>query len=131
MFKETGNPRSCVLRSTPTNFQRLGAFEGSMGLVKKTRKPDKSASRVWGTVLDKPKAQNLVALPAPPVHSSGGALPRFRRGNSGSKQPLTLNHFFSSPDMERYQRSSSQVAQPGPTSQALEYPSNSLGSELS
>ncbi|MED6200401.1 hypothetical protein PIB30_084676 [Stylosanthes scabra] len=36
------------------------------GLVKKTRKLDKSASRVWGTVLDKPKAQNLVALPAPP-----------------------------------------------------------------
>ncbi|MED6149629.1 hypothetical protein PIB30_064356 [Stylosanthes scabra] len=107
------------------------------GLVKKIRKPDKSASRVWGTVLDKPKAQNLphykrerssngkpssfshsitshtlltlsvgvsfqVALPALPVHSSGGALPRFRRGNSGAKQPLTSNHFFSIPDTERY-----------------------------
>ncbi|MED6165339.1 hypothetical protein PIB30_098629, partial [Stylosanthes scabra] len=36
------------------------------GLVEETHKPDKSASRVWGTVLDKPKAHNLVALPAPP-----------------------------------------------------------------
>ncbi|MED6136724.1 hypothetical protein PIB30_058451 [Stylosanthes scabra] len=51
-----------------------------------------------------------VALPGPPVHSSGGALPRFRRGNSGAKQPLTSNHFFSSLDTERYQRPSSQVA---------------------
>ncbi|MED6202486.1 hypothetical protein PIB30_106100, partial [Stylosanthes scabra] len=47
---------------------------------------------------------------APLVHSSGGALPRFRRGNSGAKQPLTSNHFFSIPDTERHQRPSSQVA---------------------
>ncbi|MED6162991.1 hypothetical protein PIB30_075721 [Stylosanthes scabra] len=43
-----------------------------------------------------------VALLASPVHSSSEALPRFRRGNSGVN----------------------------PVSQALEYPSNSLGSEL-